>query len=412
LFSPVKIYLLTIFIFYLDIFVTEYRAEICALYLGFLAIAIVLCRKEHGVPISTSPVSLRLGSESGAIGFLCLFTIFPVASMAVLILYFGSVSSYLEQLPVRSLTLRGLNTFSEIGTNIAALITLIYFGIGLTRKRRWRWWMLYIVHFGIAFAIVASSGSRRSLLMMIIAMIGLWNYLRAPILLRTAAVSLAILLFVASVGAVLRLNQRDFTSLGKELSHDEEVSVTAHFKYGLMPFEIILDSNVIELHYGSTFVAAITNIIPRPLWPEKPDGAGPAFTKDYLGDKWLGASNYNANLIVESIMNFGFVVGIPFGFAVLAGALMAIVRRYRVVMASVRSARRPGHAVFTLIRHFQIVLAVAGLVNWETAVVSVPLVLNLIALWGIELRLTRLPDARRTRFAGRPGNISSPALTL
>lgn len=383
LFSPVKLYLLTLFICFFDIFIASYRIEICCIFLTFLILAAALC----GLEISPDPAPRsrpRAMSDRRSVAFLWMATAIPLASMIYMVSYFGGPAEYLAQLPSRSRAFRGLNTFSELAINLISLITVLYFGISILRKRSIRWWILYSLHCTIALTILSASGSRRYLLMLILMMLALVHYLRSPISMRTAGAFLILVLAITSVAGVLRLSQRDASSLDRALNEDERESVTAHFKYGLVPLEVIYDAGVLNLHYGSTFAAAVTNIIPRPMWPEKPDGAGPAITKDYLGDRWLGTSNLNAGIIVESIMNFGFGIGIPIGFIGLGAAMIFSIRRYRLMMVSLRLHGRSVVAVFSLVRHLHIALAITGLVTWETAIVSVPLILNLSALWCIE----------------------------
>jgi oligosaccharide repeat unit polymerase len=383
LFSPIKLYLLTLFICFFDIFVNPYRLEICCVYLGLLALAVALSRFEAST-VRTPRMRTKAVSERRAVAFLWISTTIPVASMTYLVSYFGGPAEYLAQLPLRSFAFRGLNTFSELAVNLVSLITVLYFGISVMRKRTVRWWIWYSLHFTVAFVILSASGSRRYLLMLILMMLALVHYLRSAISMRTATVFLVFVLSITSVAGVLRLSQRDANSLARDLNNDERESVTAHFKYGLVPLEVIYDAGVLDLHYGSTFIAALTNIVPRPFWPDKPDGAGPAITKDYLGDRWLGTSNLNAGFIVESIMNFGFGIGLPFGFLGLAGAMTFLVRQYRLMRMSLRVHDRSVHTVFSLVRHFHVALAITGLVTWETAIVSVPLILNLSALSCIE----------------------------
>ncbi len=409
LFSPVKLYLLTVFICFFDIFVHPYRLEICCVYLGLLLIPLVLGRYESAAasrfaslvrhPQRRSRATVRSGA--GIVGFIWALTIIPVASMVYLITYFGGVANYLSQLAIRHLVFQGLNTFVEVAINLVSLLTVLYFGIGVIGRRTKQWWILYGLHFSIAFAILSMSGSRRSLLMPMVMMLALFHYFRSAISMRKAGIFLASVLVLTSAIGVLRLGQRGADVLGRQLTNVEQESITAHFKYGLVPLEVIFSVDVLNLRYGSTYVAAITNVIPRPLWPDKPDSAGLAITRDYLGDRWLGASNLNAGLIVESIMNFGFVIGLTFSFVGLAAAMVFLIRRYHSAMRFVCSNDGSVRAVFHAVRYLQIAVAITGLTTWETAVVSVPLILNLSALWAIEVSV---------RWgAGYSGAVARPA---
>jgi hypothetical protein len=251
--------------------------------------------------------------------------------------------------------------------------------------------MWYGLHFTIALTILSISGSRRYFLMPLLMMLAIYHYFRAKVSIKRAFCILGLLLIVTSIIGVLRMGQRGSNFLTRDLNEYERESVTAHFRYGLVPLDVILSADVLNLRYGSTFVAAVTNIIPRPLWPGKPDSAGVAITKDYLGDRWLGTSNLNAGFLAESIMNFGFWIGIVFSFVGLFAAMVFVLHRYGQVLSFVMSSGRSVKGVFELVRYLQIAIAITGLITWETAIVVPPLILNLSALWVIE----RLVGARR-----------------
>ncbi len=107
-----------------------------------------------------------------------------------------------------------------------------------------------------------------------IMMLTLYHYFRSKISIKTAGVFLMVLLIITSLVGVLRIGQRRPTAFDRDLSDVERESVTAHFKYGLVPLEVVLNANVLTLHYGSTFVAALTNVIPRPFCLESPTRQG------------------------------------------------------------------------------------------------------------------------------------------
>jgi hypothetical protein len=403
LFSPIKLYLLTLFVCFLDIFLNTYRLEICCIYLGLLLIPLLLAKYESQAGRRVSDLA-RLhkqtpvaGNAPGArvAGLIWALTLIPVASMAYLISYFGGLTDYLNQLAIRHLAFQGLNTFIELAVNLSSLLTVLYFGIGIIGKRSSGWWICYGLHLTIALAILSMSGSRRSLLMPLVMMLALFHYFRSQISVQRAGLCLLLVLVVASLIGVLRMGQRGAGSLIRDLNDVERESLTAHFKYGLVPLEVVLDANVLNLRYGSTFLAAVTNVIPRPLWPDKPDSAGLAITQDYLGNRWLGASNLNAGFLAESIMNFGFAVGLVFSFIGLSVAMVFLLRRYHRVVMLLRRTDRSVHGVFSLVRYLHIAIAITSLITWETAVVTVPLILNLSAITVIErflLKERRVPQ--------------------
>jgi hypothetical protein len=401
--SPVKLYLLTLLICFFDIFVTPYRLEICCIYLGLLTIPLILsfyessaCGMYAGLVRKHSRSPSHRGSGTKAVVLLWTLTIIPIASMTYLVVHFGGLADYLSQLPSRHLAFQGLNSFSELAINLISLLTVLYFGIGIVEKRRTGFWLLYLLHFTIAFTILSMSGSRRSLLMPFIMILALSHYFRSVISVRRASLWLVSVLALTSILGVLRIGQRGAASFERNLSDVEQESITAHFKYGLVPLEVIFNVNVLNLRYGSTFLAAATNVIPRPMWPGKPDSAGLAITQDYLGNRWLGASNLNAGFIVESIMNFGFVIGIVFSFVGLVAAMAFITSRYHQVMTVLHGNDRSIGAVFYLVRYLHLAIAVTSLPTWETAVVSVPLIINLTAIMCIERLLAAGSSPRRS----------------
>ena len=404
LFSPIKLYLLTLFICFFDIFLEPYRLEICCIYLGLLVVPLVLTAYESRVASRFSnlaklhkhpPLSHSLAG-SRTVTLIWIFTVLPVASMTYLVMLFGGLRSYLDQLAIRALALRGLNSFSEPAINLISLLTVLYFGVGLVEKRGRGWWLCYSLHFTIAVVILSMSGSRRYFLMPLLMMLAMSHYFRAVVSIKRACVVLLVLLAVTSVFGMLRMGRRGPHLLARDLDRYERESLTYHFKYGLIPLEVMLNANVIDLHYGSTFVAAVTNLIPRPLWPGKPDSAGLVITKEYLGDPWLGTGNISAGLFAESIMNFDFYIGMCVSYIILMAAMSFLVRRYAQVLAFLRSSNRSITGVFELIRYLNIALAITGLITWETAIVVPPLILNLSALWVIERLLgARQPGSSR-----------------
>jgi len=70
-----------------------------------------------------------------------------------------------------------------------------------------------------------------------------------------------------------------------------------HFKYGLIPLRIIIDSNSIaNYHYGGKYFSLLTNFIPRDFYPGKLDTGGITYTKKYTGDQWRGVIKFGYRL--------------------------------------------------------------------------------------------------------------------
>lgn len=206
LFSPTKLYLLTLFICFFDIFLNSYRLEICCIYIGLLVVPLALTTYESRAARNFvrllsqhrhQPVYRTLsGSHTVTLIWIC--TIFPVASMSYLVMLLGGLRSYLDQLGMRALALRGLNGFSEPAINLISLLTVLYFGVGLVERRRGLWWACYSLHFSIAVIILSMSGSRRYFLMPLLMMLAISHYFKAEVSLKRACGALMLLLAITS----------------------------------------------------------------------------------------------------------------------------------------------------------------------------------------------------------------------
>src|SRR6266446_5835040 len=207
LFSPTKLYLLTLCVCFLDIFLTPYRIEICCIYVGFLLVAVILVAYESTISLSFRRLiqdhKKKPGSRSVSarriVVIIWLLTSIPVFSIAYLVMLFGGLRSYLDQLAVRALAFRGLNSFSEPAINLISLLTVLYFGVGLIEKRRTSWWICYSMHFTIAVTILSMSGSRRYFLMPLVMMLATSHYLKSEVSIKRACGVLALLLVATSV---------------------------------------------------------------------------------------------------------------------------------------------------------------------------------------------------------------------
>lgn len=100
-------------------------------------------------------------------------------------------------------------------------------------------------------------------------------------------------------------------------------------------------------YWGQTYLAAITNLIPRELWPSKPWGAGPEIRNlIYPGSYVLGAegnSSITTGFLTEAQMNFGFM-----GILVVAVIWVLIVRRVFFSLLETEVVFRQSIIVFTL----------------------------------------------------------------
>jgi hypothetical protein len=75
-----------------------------------------------------------------------------------------------------------------------------------------------------------------------------------------------------------------------------------------------LESGAVEYAYGSTLTAMAIGLIPRALWPEKPQvGGGGTVVRDFAGMKFLPGTSVGAGQVLEFYINFG-TLGVVGGF--------------------------------------------------------------------------------------------------
>ena len=82
----------------------------------------------------------------------------------------------------------------------------------------------------------------------------------------------------------------------------------------------------VKLAAGQTFVDAAIAVIPRALWPDKPEFAGSGnLVSTYTGIRFVYGTSVGVGQVLEMYINFG-TIGVACGF-VLIGALVAFVDR-------------------------------------------------------------------------------------
>ena len=104
---------------------------------------------------------------------------------------------------------------------------------------------------------------------------------------------------------------------------------SAHFKYGLVPLELVYSQGIKDLHYGATYMSLATHFIPRAIYPEKPDSGGVIFTDAYYRDIYSsGTSNLATGLLPEAFINFSFIGGILFSIFAFVIMFVPLLKYY------------------------------------------------------------------------------------
>jgi oligosaccharide repeat unit polymerase len=125
------------------------------------------------------------------------------------------------------------------------------------------------------------------------------------------------LIFASFLGVVretLNFNDNDF-SLG--LADKETKFKTEWMEFGTFPLDQIYSYQDNEPSYGLTYITAFTNLVPRSIWPKKPDPGGVVFTRDYTNGMYDEFNHYSTGLFPEAMINFGIYGGFIFGIFLL-----------------------------------------------------------------------------------------------
>jgi oligosaccharide repeat unit polymerase len=229
----------------------------------------------------------------------------------------------------------------------------------------------------------ALSGSRSSLLNIFLMQFIVYHYVRSNVSVAKASLlAVALMLTAMTLGVVrntIRYSAGEFSTAGAST----DTFSFAAFTYGVYPLEVIATTQYMPLAEGSTFLSAVTNVIPREIWPQKPDTGGVFFTENYLEDAWQGYSNITPTFLGEWLINFGWFAGI-IGYMTSFGLLLYFTVRYYFYVLREASSDSSELVAIDVVIYVHFLLAVVGLMVGELTNVVVTLVVSqLLPLLGI-----------------------------
>lgn len=356
IFSPAKFYHVSLTVYFLDIFLSDHHPYVYSVYFGFILVGFIVSIVEffmrpvpsvirlRSQPSDQSPVRLAI-----ALWFL---SIIPFSAYLYLIHISGGLTFLLEIIAYRVAKWQGLGILVELAKLIGP-INLVYFALGLVYKPRnpLLWWLFYGLHVFLFLGSALLLGGRSFMLMQTLLMIIIFNYIKKPVRLRTAFLAGIFLLVAASVLGTVRNNLTQLRSVDDIFDMQGETFNLKAFSYGTMPLDIIFTQEFTDYQFGTTYLSALTNFIPRKIWPDKLDTGGVVLTKFAHGQYYAGTYNLTPGIVAESILNFGFVAGIIFSFGLLLSVCVAIVRAYFLLLKKMKYTEG-------LSRAFQVILYV------------------------------------------------------
>ena len=201
------------------------------------------------------------------------------------------------------------------------VLNIIYFCIGLYFSKKSKfWWSIFGLHFLISLSFGVLTASRTVMLLNFLIMLICYHYIKKPISFKYFLTTAISILIVASAIGLARNNFKIedgilTTGFTAERSNSTKVNtLTSTFKYGLIPLDYIYEKPPPKLQYGSSLLTIVTNVVPRDIWESKPDTSSMAMNKIYIEDKGPGPYEYPAGVLGLGVMNFGWMIGILFGY--------------------------------------------------------------------------------------------------
>ena len=323
IFSPAKIYLFYLLLFNFALVYAYYPLEHFLTFFVFLMIGILLVLGESRTNYFPKH---RLVSDSGEniasklTILVWIFSFFSFMTQIYLIIDSGGIYQYINDAVYRATTWRGKGLLLMVIQSVM-VFQIIYFAIGLYWNKKTKgWWLFFLVHLVLVLFIALLTGSRTVLLMNFIVMMIVYHYIRKPISISKSVSIVLILLVVASLFGIARNNLKisdghfqtglaDSTTIAQKIR-----TMKSTFQYGLLPLNFIYSYEPKKLQYGLGLITPITNVVPRNIWPSKPDTSSMAMNKEYIEDRGPGPYQFPSGIIGLGVMNFGWPFGITFGF--------------------------------------------------------------------------------------------------
>ena len=352
IFSPTKFFLLFLTVFHLDIVLNDYPLEHELVVIIYIAIAAVLSlqeidgKKNLRLP-NLNYKSLRshtLFPLSFATGLIWAFTIPALIAQIYFISASGGIVELVNNLTNRADEWRGSGPILMIIKTIM-VIQVIYFIIGVIWKvKNTFWWIIFFTHLLVTLTIAYLSGSRSTMLFNFVVMLVFSHFfIKRQSILRVSIIAILLLSIAAGLAVVreiVKLESAKNSNLPhfvfKELTIGEvnpyKRDSAKMFKYGLIPLNFVFSREPQRLQNGLSLITPVTNIIPRKLWPNKPDTASIAMNKDFIGDRGAGPYQYPTGIIGFGVMNFGWEIGVAFGFALFWCLMTMAVNFYRKIL--------------------------------------------------------------------------------
>lgn len=338
MFSPEKWFLMSLGLFFSALMFQQYDAIYYILWIVTLGVILTAAAVGGGQRSGRYFIrrggarTLNLNVRPTVYLLLLALSVPGVLAQLYLVSLFGGLEGYVNILEQRVVEFRGLGFLKLLISTLPVLLAF-YFVILLRDVRvKPAYWLGALLLGVVTIGIGLLSGSRGRVLSSLVLIALVVHYIRRPLApVHVLGVTFAVML-LASILGVMRsrinlVNGQLETGLAGAGGFGESIRTT-WMSYGLTPLELVFGAGGVDLRYGSTYLAALTNFIPRLIWPEKPDSGGVALTVDYADDRWYGLSYLSTGIFPEAVINFG-TFGMFVGVVQLFMMVYLMMRLYR-----------------------------------------------------------------------------------
>jgi|GEM_PF-6008932 len=211
--------------------------------------------------------------------------------------------------------------------NLTALmgvgILVLYFLSILKRSTRVQWRVFFLASLVYGAFDIAFSGSRRGIVNIVFAMLMQRHYLRRPLSLRRALPWLVLLLAFSFTWLYVRTTMdQGFDAVRYRLGQLETKQVFddvyTQGDNAVFDYLIAIISTVpaqYDYGYGAGLARFVYFLIPREIWPDKPENLSRVMTQRYDPVTYLSGGSAGASMVGEFYLEFGW-------FGILPGTLL------------------------------------------------------------------------------------------
>lgn len=319
-FSPLKFYFMYLFFFYFDIFLNVQHNAVYFSYTAYLILGILMLPFEHVHYKNLMRViknRLRIFSTNihKYLTIVLFLSAIPLIAQLLFIQSMGGLEAYLFSMVERVLVWQGMGHYIFF-INFMKPINILFFLILLFFRGSYKkiWILIFVVHFIITVLMGLISGSRSSILLLLLVYFISYNYFVARIKLFTVFILVITFAFLLAFLQIFRtknfITNDGFESIiSGKVDMIKEVKNSPDFRSGIIPIEQLYFATFTNLQYGQTYITSITNFIPRYIWKAKPESGGTTLTKFIQKREWGGTTAFSTGLIGEGIINFGYYFG-------------------------------------------------------------------------------------------------------